>query len=151
MDESNGNGVYASKSNNSAAAAATTTANNTNNINNIMNAAAVATATMTTTTLPTSVSNEDLSQSLSEYTDADESISAPTEFLAEVNKLQMWYLIELVHKYIITSINLADIFLTYKNWLHLLVKIMLRCYHIIQGVCRSGFLLYLDAILIVHI
>lgn len=30
---------------------------------------------------PTSSSNEDLS----EYTDADESISAPTEFLAEVN------------------------------------------------------------------
>lgn len=31
---------------------------------------------------PISSSNEDLS----EYTDADESISAPTEFLAEVNK-----------------------------------------------------------------
>ncbi|XP_036323211.1 probable serine/threonine-protein kinase DDB_G0267686 [Rhagoletis pomonella] len=78
---------------------------NTNNINNIniMNVAA-STVTMATAvgntnvnvnvnavgpgivsaaTLPTSVSNEDLSQSLSEYTDADESISAPTEFLAE--------------------------------------------------------------------
>lgn len=31
-----------------------------------------------------SPSNDDLSQSLSEYTDADESISAPTELLAEV-------------------------------------------------------------------
>lgn len=31
---------------------------------------------------PTSSSNEDLS----EYTDADESISAPTEFLAEVKR-----------------------------------------------------------------
>ncbi|XP_067619176.1 dentin sialophosphoprotein [Eurosta solidaginis] len=71
---------------------------NTNNINNIniMNVAA-STVAMTAAvananaigngiaaaTLPTSVSNEDLSQSLSEYTDADESISAPTEFLAE--------------------------------------------------------------------
>lgn len=32
---------------------------------------------------PTSSSNEDLS----EYTDADESISAPTEFLAEVSEI----------------------------------------------------------------
>lgn len=34
-----------------------------------------------------STSNDDLSQSLSvsEYTDADESMSAPTEYLAEVN------------------------------------------------------------------
>lgn len=38
------------------------------------------------TSMPTSPSNDDLSQSLSlsEYTDADESMSAPTEFLAEV-------------------------------------------------------------------
>lgn len=35
-------------------------------------------------TILLSLSNEDLSQSLSEYTDADESMSAPTEFLAEV-------------------------------------------------------------------
>ncbi|XP_011182598.2 probable serine/threonine-protein kinase ifkA isoform X1 [Zeugodacus cucurbitae] len=81
---------------------------NTNNINNIniMNIAASTVAMtaavahananvsvsasgngtgtgLTSATLPTSVSNEDLSQSLSEYTDADESISAPTEFLAE--------------------------------------------------------------------
>lgn len=39
--------------------------------------------------LPTSPSTDDLSQSLSlsEYTDADESMSAPTEFLAEVSNL----------------------------------------------------------------
>lgn len=35
--------------------------------------------------LLSSLSTEDLSQSLSEYTDADESMSAPTEFLAEVS------------------------------------------------------------------
>lgn len=38
----------------------------------------------TNNALVPSHSNEDLSQSLSEYTDADESMSAPTEFLAEV-------------------------------------------------------------------
>lgn len=39
-----------------------------------------------TSSIPTSPSNDDLSTSLSisEYTDADESMSAPTEFLAEV-------------------------------------------------------------------
>lgn len=37
----------------------------------------------TNNSLTSSVSNEDLS--LSEYTDADESMSAPTEFLAEVS------------------------------------------------------------------
>ncbi|KAM7364348.1 uncharacterized protein ACRADG_000881 isoform 1-T8 [Cochliomyia hominivorax] len=67
--------------------------NTTNNINNIMAAAsnaataaasaAAAAACVGGVQLPNSVSNEDLSQSLSEYTDADESISAPTEFLAE--------------------------------------------------------------------
>ncbi|XP_046804431.1 probable serine/threonine-protein kinase DDB_G0267686 [Lucilia cuprina] len=65
--------------------------NNCNNINNIMAAASnAATAAASAAAscvggvqLPNSVSNEDLSQSLSEYTDADESISAPTEFLAE--------------------------------------------------------------------
>lgn len=57
LDESNGNGLFAGK-----------TQGTTLNINN---------------SLPTSTSNEDLSQSLSEYTDADESMSAPTEFLAE--------------------------------------------------------------------
>ncbi|XP_055907426.1 serine-aspartate repeat-containing protein C [Eupeodes corollae] len=57
LDESNGNGVFATK--------------------------AQATNLNITNTLPTSTSNEDLSQSLSEYTDADESMSAPTEFLAE--------------------------------------------------------------------
>lgn len=40
--------------------------------------------TTTTSPLPGSQSNDDLSLSLSEYTDADESMSAPTEFLAEV-------------------------------------------------------------------
>ncbi|XP_018797224.1 PREDICTED: probable WRKY transcription factor protein 1 [Bactrocera latifrons] len=154
MDETNCNGIYASKVNSTASPLTTTTSNNnnitncnessnnilhasniimstannsnsnsnnnsnvngnrssniinnagTNNINNIniMNiaastvamTAAVANANanvnaagtgtgLTSATLPTSVSNEDLSQSLSEYTDADESISAPTEFLAE--------------------------------------------------------------------
>ncbi|XP_055847754.1 uncharacterized protein LOC129913219 [Episyrphus balteatus] len=58
LDESNGNGLFAGK-----------THQGTNlSINS---------------SLPTSTSNEDLSQSLSEYTDADESMSAPTEFLAE--------------------------------------------------------------------
>lgn len=40
--------------------------------------------------IASSTSNDDLSQSLSasEYTDADESMSAPTEYLAEVLKLQ---------------------------------------------------------------
>lgn len=38
--------------------------------------------------IASSTSNDDLSQSLSvsEYTDADESMSAPTEYLAEVNR-----------------------------------------------------------------
>lgn len=38
--------------------------------------------------IASSTSNDDLSQSLSvsEYTDADESMSAPTEYLAEVNQ-----------------------------------------------------------------
>ncbi|XP_026841861.1 dentin sialophosphoprotein isoform X2 [Drosophila persimilis] len=58
-----------------------TTLATANNIN-IMNGAAAA-AAASASTLPTSASSEDLSQSLSEYTDADESISAPTEFLAE--------------------------------------------------------------------
>lgn len=51
---------------------------------NAATAAAAAAACVGGVQLPNSVSNEDLSQSLSEYTDADESISAPTEFLAEV-------------------------------------------------------------------
>lgn len=40
--------------------------------------------------IASSTSNDDLSQSLSasEYTDADESMSAPTEYLAEVLNLQ---------------------------------------------------------------
>lgn len=61
MDDSNGNGLFAIK---------TSTASSGHGGNNIQ--------------LPTSMSSDDLSQSLSEYTDADESISAPTEFLAEV-------------------------------------------------------------------
>ncbi|XP_017046886.1 serine-aspartate repeat-containing protein F [Drosophila ficusphila] len=108
MDKSNGNGVYAVRPNSSngqmdndngliaagapattsttSAAAAGTGANatmmaTTNNIS-IMNGAAAA-AAASASGLPTSASSEDLSQSLSEYTDADESISAPTEFLAE--------------------------------------------------------------------
>ncbi|KAH8312608.1 hypothetical protein KR044_011652, partial [Drosophila immigrans] len=86
MDKSNGNGVYATGSchTDNATTTTTTTALNTANNINIMNgAAAVAAAAAAATTLPTSASSEDLSQSLSEYTDADESISAPTEFLAE--------------------------------------------------------------------
>lgn len=101
MNKSNGNGVYAVKPNMDndnalmgagAPSAATTTmtaavgagagAATANNIN-IMNGAAAA-AAASASGLPTSASSEDLSQSLSEYTDADESISAPTEFLAEV-------------------------------------------------------------------
>lgn len=37
--------------------------------------------------ITSSLSNDDLSQSIStsEYTDADDSMSAPTEYLAEVN------------------------------------------------------------------
>ncbi|KAL5282612.1 ERICH2 family protein [Megaselia abdita] len=60
MDESNGNGLFSIK---------TTKISSGNGGDNIQ--------------LPTSLSSDDLSQSLSEYTDADESISAPTEFLAE--------------------------------------------------------------------
>ncbi|XP_041674796.1 surface protein [Drosophila eugracilis] len=108
MDKSNGNGVYAVRPNSSnghmdndnvagapattstttatstgatGAGVATTMMATTNNIN-IMNGAAAA-AAASASGLPTSASSEDLSQSLSEYTDADESISAPTEFLAE--------------------------------------------------------------------
>ncbi|KAH8330719.1 hypothetical protein KR067_006819, partial [Drosophila pandora] len=96
MDKSNGNGVYAAKPNGSghtdneagitgtgagAATGATAAMAATNNIS-IMNEAAAA-AAASVSGLPTSASSEDLSQSLSEYTDADESISAPTEFLAE--------------------------------------------------------------------
>lgn len=100
MDKSNGNGVYAVKPNGSghtdneagtagtgaggAGTGATAAMAATNNIS-IMNEAAAA-AAASVSGLPTSASSEDLSQSLSEYTDADESISAPTEFLAEVGK-----------------------------------------------------------------
>lgn len=62
MDESNGNGLF------SIISSKTSPSNGGSSIQ-----------------LPTSMSNDDLSQSLSEYTDADESISAPTEFLAEVS------------------------------------------------------------------
>lgn len=51
---------------------------------------------------PTSSSNEDLS----EYTDADESISAPTEFLAEVRRVQKNMNIYLT---ICTGINTARV------------------------------------------
>lgn len=112
MDKSNGNGVYAVRPNSSNghmdndnglngsgahATTSTTTATataagaalmaTTNNIN-IMNGAAAA-AAASASGLPTSASSEDLSQSLSEYTDADESVSAPTEFLAEVKAFQV--------------------------------------------------------------
>lgn len=60
MDDSNGNGLFAKK------------ISSTNGASSIQ--------------LPSSMSSDDLSQSLSEYTDADESISAPTEFLAEVSQ-----------------------------------------------------------------
>lgn len=96
MDKSNGNGVFASSSCHTDNATATTTAvaaaalSAANNINIMNGAAAVAAvAAAAATTLPTSASSEDLSQSLSEYTDADESISAPTEFLAEVRALKL--------------------------------------------------------------
>ncbi|CAD6993224.1 unnamed protein product [Ceratitis capitata] len=66
------------------AAVANANANTNTNTNTNINSASTGIGTgITSATLPTSVSNEDLSQSLSEYTDADESISAPTEFLAE--------------------------------------------------------------------
>lgn len=56
------------------------------NGNGILIAHPTKTTTNTTvSTLLSSLSTEDLSQSLSEYTDADESMSAPTEFLAEVS------------------------------------------------------------------
>lgn len=92
MDKSNGNGVFASSSCHTDNATATTTTaaaaaaalSAANNMNIMNGAAAVAAAAAAAATLPTSASSEDLSQSLSEYTDADESISAPTEFLAEV-------------------------------------------------------------------
>ncbi|ALC45438.1 CG14853 [Drosophila busckii] len=89
-DKSNGNCVYADScchTDNAVAttATATSTTQNTTNTINIMTGAAAAAAVAAS--LPTSASCEDLdldhSQSLSEYTDADESISAPTEFLAE--------------------------------------------------------------------
>ncbi|KAH8383632.1 hypothetical protein KR009_009722, partial [Drosophila setifemur] len=107
MDKSNGNGVYAVKTSmdndnglmgagappaatttSTMAAATGSTITTASNINNLMNEAAAAAAASVsvsgpTSGLPTSASSEDLSQSLSEYTDADESISAPTEFLAE--------------------------------------------------------------------
>uniref|UniRef100_A0A182M100 Uncharacterized protein n=1 Tax=Anopheles culicifacies TaxID=139723 RepID=A0A182M100_9DIPT len=65
---------------------------NTVNINNQPGAEAavdgcigggIAPTTVNSVTMLHSPSNDDLSQSLSEYTDADESISAPTELLAE--------------------------------------------------------------------
>lgn len=91
MDKSNGNGLYATGSchadNVAATTATTTTTAAALNINNIMNGAAAVAAAAAAATLPTSASSEDLSQSLSEYTDADESISAPTEFLAEVSEM----------------------------------------------------------------
>lgn len=42
--------------------------------------------------IPSSTSNDDLSlsQSASEYTDADESMSAPTEYLAEVSTIKLF-------------------------------------------------------------
>ncbi|XP_061402381.1 probable serine/threonine-protein kinase DDB_G0272254 [Musca vetustissima] len=108
MDESNGNGVYATSAtailinntninNNNNNSNNYNNNNNNNSINNsgnniqsLMAAASNAAGTAACSSggvippqLPTSLSNEDLSQSLSEYTDADESISAPTEFLAE--------------------------------------------------------------------
>lgn len=105
MDKSNGNGVFASSSCHTDNAAATTTAaaalSAANNISIMNGAAAVAAAAAAAATLPASASSEDLSQSLSEYTDADESISAPTEFLAEVRakaevvcKCELWIALE---------------------------------------------------------
>lgn len=107
MDKSNGNGVFASSSCHTDNAAATTTAaaalSAANNISIMNGAAAVAAAAAAAATLPASASSEDLSQSLSEYTDADESISAPTEFLAEVSerakaevacKCELWIALE---------------------------------------------------------
>jgi len=95
MDKSNGNGVYATSScyiDIAASATTTSTALNTANNINIMNGAAAVAAAAAAATLPTSASSEDLSQSLSEYTDADESMSAPTEFLAEVRGNNKMYL-----------------------------------------------------------
>lgn len=56
------------------------------NGNGIVNMKLSPSATIPITSSP---SNDDLSQSLStsEYTDADDSMSAPTEYLAEVNMM----------------------------------------------------------------
>ncbi|XP_055532344.1 uncharacterized protein LOC129722691 isoform X2 [Wyeomyia smithii] len=71
LDEANGNTLLAS---NTAAAASAGL---------IAVAEPIAAAVDSDTLIIQSPSNDDLSQSLSEYTDADESISAPTELLAE--------------------------------------------------------------------
>lgn len=77
MDEANGNTLLASNP-----AAATSPG--------LIAAEPIATVVDSETLIIQSPSNDDLSQSLSEYTDADESISAPTELLAEVNPTN-WY------------------------------------------------------------
>lgn len=59
--------------------------------------------------IASSTSNDDLSQSLSasEYTDADESMSAPTEYLAEVfYRLEKNYLYLFIFKSQIHSLSL---------------------------------------------
>lgn len=76
LDEANGNTLLTHPSPTSAAAATTV---------GVVDQVATSTATVlaSETLIIQSPSNDDLSQSLSEYTDADESISAPTELLAE--------------------------------------------------------------------
>ncbi|XP_055384940.1 glutamate-rich protein 2 [Condylostylus longicornis] len=68
IDESNGNNLYSTIANQ--------TTNSTYRAQQNLNNSPSSKST-------TRSSNEDLSQSLSEYTDAEESMSAPTEFLAE--------------------------------------------------------------------
>lgn len=68
---------------------------NGNNLLNVNNA------------LAASPSNDDLSSqslSISEYTDADESMSAPTEFLAEVCIIICYYIICIILVYVPTQI-----------------------------------------------
>ncbi|XP_065083372.1 serine-rich adhesin for platelets [Ochlerotatus camptorhynchus] len=72
LDEANGNTLLTHPSTGAAAT-----------VGVVDQVATTATVVANETLIIQSASNDDLSQSLSEYTDADESISAPTELLAE--------------------------------------------------------------------
>ncbi|XP_062700702.1 serine-rich adhesin for platelets, partial [Aedes albopictus] len=91
LDEANGNTLltHPSSPSSTASLAATATATVLDQVSPSTTTVVGTTSTTTTlvaaneTLIIQSPSNDDLSQSLSEYTDADESISAPTELLAE--------------------------------------------------------------------